>query len=362
MNSQKSKEKSKASKGKHQHRSPDKHDLRSRIRNKHKKNERHSSAQVIENHVEPVEIPPKDTETIVVTQSTESTETEQMVDATVEQPANSRADLEEGEIDDDSNDMGKHLISISNEPSNADALSVIEEKLKVNEQNVTIEAEDIKIDVDNLIVPESIDVRIVATEAVQNACTNATVLNENDRLPEKEEQLHEQPQQLSSDMAYSAAETNEYETMPANAIAMDTQSLDDIDANDDSKVKLPIPNECETIQTHDIVENQPKSHFMTSPIVIEQPAIEIDPQPNIENSSQSIESIPQLNGTTNLAESQSMVEPNEDDINATHNNSGCKTVNISTSDKEYLIIENENNEQIIYVTRKKKKKKKKSAD
>lgn len=45
------------------------------------------------------------------------------------------------------------------------------------------------------------------------------------------------------------------------------------------------------------------------------------------------------------------------------NTSGYKSVkNISTSSKDYLIVENENNETTIYVTRKKKKKKKKSLE
>lgn len=49
------------------------------------------------------------------------------------------------------------------------------------------------------------------------------------------------------------------------------------------------------------------------------------------------------------------------DIQELLNTSGNKSVkNISTSSKDYVIVENENNETDIYVTRKKKKKKKKS--
>lgn len=68
------------------------------------------------------------------------------------------------------------------------------------------------------------------------------------------------------------------------------------------------------------------------------------------------------NNEAKLAEF-SQIEPITDttaNYSNTLNTSGNKSVkNISTSSKDYLIVENENNETTIYITRKKKKKKKK---
>ncbi|XP_055311070.1 TRAF3-interacting protein 1-like [Sitodiplosis mosellana] len=116
---------------------------------------------------------------------------------------------------------------------------------------------------------------------------------------------------------------------------------------------------------------------------IEEPKPEIDTVKNLIKSDEpsptaiNVTDVPSLNETTPSSnnsisltnehgESKRTATANglsEGIYNSVLNTSGNKSVkNISTSTKDYLIVENENNETTIYVTRKKKKKKKKSLE
>lgn len=341
--------------------------MRSRLRNKREKNENHLNRHVtenhVENHVESSKIPSKDKkisdEAIATKQTTESAEPEKTVYVKDELTSIKKA-LEEGEIDDSSNDIENNFKSISSQESTVSkVLPVFEEKFEVNGHHVNevdLKIEDKKVDVQTLDA-----VNMIPTAEVHIACTTPISLNKNDCLQQQELQQQQHGQPINGIMVHNTAEENDSEATKLNGIPMETQSLDDDDVVA-SKVKLPIVNECEIIDTVNN-QNQLKSIIVEdNPIGTKQPKDEIVTEPKLENNSEHVESIPQTSDSINSSESHNKIEPIDDSSNSMHNTSGSKSVNISTSYKDYLIVEDDNNEQIIYITRKKRKKKKKSVE
>lgn len=373
LNLQKSTEKKSGSKEHHKHRSPDKHDLRNRIRKKHEKRERHLRTEIIpESHMEHIKTPPKVNEIIEFKQTTESIETEK-IENVKDALLRIKAPLEEGEIDDDSNDIcndDEHDFK-PNEPETNDSkvLPAVDESLDANEHNVE-KVGDIEIGATELYVPKLDVVHTMLADEVQVTCTAPIEVNEINCLQHQEKQQpneqhkeeeEEEQHQLSNGSTHNVSDKNENEIKHVNGIALETQCLDnDNDDGDDViKVDPSISINAESIETVN-TQNDLEGHVESNPMVDKSPEVDIEPQPNLEPKPQSIECIPQIIESNNLSESQNIMQPFDDDTIDMHNTSGGKSVNISTSSKDYLIFENENNEQVIYITRKKKKKQKKS--
>lgn len=326
--------------------------MRSKIRNKREKKENHLHRHATENHVEHHKKASKDLrmsdEAIATEHNTESTDTE--IERMECEMARIKALLEEGEIEDSSCDIDNNFKPISHEPTDSKVSPNFERTIEMNGHNVR--------EVESEIQEKKIDIsKLVATAKAHIPHTTPILLNHNNCVQQQDQQKQ---CQLSNGIAHDATEVIENVAEKLNGIPMETQSLGDVD----DKGNIPFVNKCEII---DVVNdhNQQKSIVEDESNGIAQPQDEIVPKLNLENKSQPIESIPQINDCqTNLTKShsQSMIDPNDDSSNSTHNTSGSRSVNISTSYKDYLIVENDNNEQIIYVTRKKRKKTKKSKE
>lgn len=334
-------------------RSPETHDLRAKLRDKHEKTEKHLHLVVTD--VESSKIPSKDKgisdETITTEQITKPIETENVKD----ELKSIKTALEEGEIDDNSSntkDTENNFELILCKPSSSEEFSVIDNKMGVNGSNdhqVDVKNEDRRFDVSKLI-----PVSVTFTEEVRSACTTPILPSENIDLQQQEQQQHIQ---LLNSIIHSPAAEKAIESKNPNGIAMETHHSTDVNVN---KVELPFVNKCEIIETVD--QTQLGSFAESNRINSEHLKAEIEPQPKLENDLQHNESIPQVNDGMNSSDTHCMIESFDDGSPCMHNTSGSKSVNISTSCKNYLIVENENNEQVIYVTRKKKKKKKKSLE
>lgn len=362
-----SKEKSNSNKDQHKRRSPrspEWNDLRSRLRSKREKSQNHSHRHTTENKMEPSKISSKDNEmpdeTIAAKQISELTETKQLepVDESKPPIIKTLSDddaLEEGEIDDNSNGIGNDFKSTTYKSSDSQVLSTaFEGKLELNAQNV--HEENIKIEENNIDMPNPIPVSSGSTEETHSAGPMHVIYEEN-CLHQQEQQQHDQV--ILNDIAVDTVEVVESEGEKLNGLAAETQPIED----DSSCVKLPFVNESEIIE---MAKNQNQLEIIvkddSNSFITEQPEAKHEPQPTFENILQPIESIPHINdGISSSQTNNTMAEPMDDGSNGMHNTSGSKSVNISTSSKDYLIIENDNNEQIIYVTRKKKKKKKKKS-
>lgn len=369
--------------------------MRYKIRNKHEKSDKsdnHSYRHVIENHVGPTEMSSKESKEtpdeaiatkqtpelllLPTDQTPELIEPEKMLNGNGNGndndvlPINEHA-LEEGEIDDSSNDIEPDIKSntksIPHEPSaKSRELSDFTGKFVNNVQNThdVVKAEEKSLD-----VPKLVAVNMTPTAEVHIACATPTVpIEEYDCVQEqREEQQQQQQCQLLNGMANGVVEEAPNEEEQFNGIPMETQSLDHVDVY---KVELPLVNEPKIIDTEKNGHQQkssaetlfrgwepPRNNFIDTK---QQPENENQLEVKLEDSSHQDAPIPQINDSTsnNSPESHKTLEPIDDSSNSLHNTSGGKAVNISTSKRDFLIVEDENNEQIIYVSRKKKKTKK----
>lgn len=358
-------------------RSPQKHDLRYRLRNKREKSDKHSHHQVTEDRVEPNQMSPKEKitcdETVEVTtqQIPEPVEIEEVAEVEIEEvmivddvlPSNKIA-LEEGEIDDSSNDIVEdNTKSILYEPIKSEELPVHADKSEVNGHS---EDDAQKFEEKIPDVPKLIAVSMIPTAEVHIACEASIAPTQNDDQLQKEQQQQLQQCQLSNGIAHNTVEESQNEEKLLNGMPLEDEKLkmetQTFDRDTVSKVKIPFNYEseiAETVASENHQETIPE--IKSNPIDTKPLMDENVPEFKLENDAHQDESIPHMhdNNSNNLSESHNTIEPINDSSNSMHNTSGSKSVNISTSKRDYLIVEDENNEQTIYVTRKKKKKKKK---
>lgn len=196
------------------------------------------------------------------------------------------------------------------------------------------------------IVPESEKLSSPSNEP--NSCTASMVKIENEHLIQPSNGIDRKSEHFE-------VKPDKIEDARPKAVRIDIKPV----PKEENNIPETIPN-----GVNDLPE---ATNHTTESDDISKTMLEPEKEPPIENEVSAQETLANINEHVNVSEHESSKQSTESAqdkslqlLDNVLNTSGSKSVkNISTSSKDYLIVENDNNETTIYITRKKKKKKEK---